>query len=96
MKNLQNLKIEGYTGGVKMYSAYYNYDYSYINHSNKHVCFNFESKKRVKMKVINFIKNHHQESDIIKFLKDYDLKLEVINSSKKYLMYEIKDIEVLK
>lgn len=74
-----------------MNAAYCNYDYYYINHSKKIICFNFESQKRVKTKTINFIKNNHQEADIIKFLKNYDLKLENINSSKKYLMYNIID-----
>lgn len=68
----------------------YNFcDYYFKNHNNKIVCYNFKSQKRVKTKVINFIKKNHHESDIIKFLKNYDLKLEKISTSKKYLMYEI-------
>lgn len=74
--------------------AAYNYnDYSYINHSNKIVCFNYNSKKRHKIKVINFIKNHHQESDIIKYLNELGLQLVNINKSNKYNMYEIIDKE---
>lgn len=65
------------------------YDYYFKNHNNKIVCYNFKSQKRVKTKVINFIKKNHHEGDIIKFLKNYDLKLEKISTSKKYLMYEI-------
>lgn len=74
--------------------AYYDYDYFYKNHNGKIVCFSFDSKKRVKTKTINFIKENHLESDIIKYLKTYDLKLDIINKSKKYLMYKIVDIDV--
>ena len=38
-----------------------------------------------------FIKENHQESDIIKYLNAYDLKLEIINKSKRYLTYNIID-----
>lgn len=74
-----------------MLSAYNNYDYYYINHSNKYVCFNFESNKRVKTKVLKFIKQNHEEVKIIKFLEQYNLILEKINVSKKYIMYKIAD-----
>lgn len=70
----------------------YNYnDCYFINHNQKKVCFNFESKKRIKGKVLKFIKENHQESDIIKYLNSLNLKLETINKSKRYLTYRIID-----
>lgn len=66
-------------------------DCYFINHNQKKVCFNFESKKRIKGKVLKFIKENHQESDIIKYLNSLDLKLEIINKSKRYLTYNIID-----
>lgn len=74
-----------------MIGAYNCCDYYFINHNQKKVCFNFESKKRIKGKVIRFIKENHQGSDIIKYLNSLDLKLELINDSKRYLAYNIID-----
>lgn len=74
-----------------MMGAYNCNDCYFINHNQKKVCFNFESKKRIKGKVLKFIKENHQESDIIKYLNSLDLKLEVINKSKRYLTYRIID-----
>ena len=74
-----------------MMSAYNCSDCYFINHNQKKVCFNFKSKKRIKGKVLKFIKENHQESDIIKYLNAFDLKLEIINKSKRYLTYNIID-----
>lgn len=76
-----------------MIGARYFSDYYYVNHSRKCITFHFESKKRVKTKVLNFLKIEHQESKINEFLKQYDLKLEVFGKSKRYLHYKIIDVE---
>lgn len=77
-----------------MIGAYNCCDYYFINHNQKKVCFNFESKKRkkgkVKRKVIRFIKENHG-SDIIEYLNSLDLKLELINDSKRYIVYNVID-----
>lgn len=73
-----------------MIGAYNCCDYYFINHNQKKVCFNFESKKRIKGKVIRFIKENHG-SDLIEYLNSLDLKLELINDSKRYLVYNIID-----
>ena len=64
-------------------------DYSYYNHSNKIVTFNFKSEKRVKTKVLKFIKNEHQEGKINEYLSSLGLKLEKVLISKKYIHYNI-------
>lgn len=71
--------------------AYKFSDYHYTNHYLKIVTFKFNSKKRVKTKVLDFIKNNHQESEIIKYLKQYDLELCKLVTSKKYNHYLIID-----
>lgn len=68
-------------------------DYSYYNHSNKIVTFNFRSKKRVKTKVLKFIKKEHQETKINEYLNNLGLKLEKVLISKKYVHYNIIDKE---
>lgn len=68
-------------------------DYSYYNHSNRVVTFNFKSKRRVKTKVLNFIKNEHQEGKINEYLNTLGLKLEKVLTSKKYVHYNIIDKE---
>lgn len=68
-------------------------DYSYYNHSNKVVTFNFNSNKRVKTKVLKFIKKEHQESKINEYLNTLGLKLEKVLTSKKYVHYNIIDRE---
>lgn len=68
-------------------------DYSYYNHSNKIVTFNFKSNKRVKTKVLQFIKKEHQETKINEYLNTLDLKLEKVLISKKYIHYNIVDKE---
>lgn len=68
-------------------------DYSYYNHSNKIVTFNFKSNKRVKTKVLNFIKKEHQEGKINEYLNTLGLKLEKVLISKKYVHYNIIDKE---
>lgn len=68
-------------------------DYSYYNHSNKIVTFNFKSNKRVKTKVLNFIKKEHQENKINNYLNTLGLKLEKVLISKKYVHYNIIDKE---
>lgn len=68
-------------------------DYSYYNHSNKIVTFNFKSEKRIKTKVLNFIKKEHQESKINNYLSSLGLKLEKVLTSKKYIHYNIIDKE---
>lgn len=68
-------------------------DYSYYNHSNKIVTFNFKSNKRVKTKVLNFIKKEHQEGKINEYLNTLGLKLEKVLTSKKYVHYNIIDKE---
>lgn len=68
-------------------------DYSYYNHSNRVVTFNFKSKRRVKTKVLKFIKNEHQEGKINEYLNTLGLKLEKVLTSKKYVHYNIIDKE---
>ena len=68
-------------------------DYSYYNHSNKIVTFNFKSNKRVKTKVLKFIKKEHQEIKINNYLDTLGLKLEKVLISKKYVHYNIVDKE---
>ena len=68
-------------------------DYSYYNHSNKIVTFNFKSNKRVKTRVLKFIKKEHQESKINEYLNNLGLKLEKALTSKKYVHYNIIDKE---
>ena len=68
-------------------------DYSYYNHSNKIVTFNFKSNKRVKTKVLKFIKKEHQEGKINEYLNTLGLKLEKVLTTKKYIHYNIIDKE---
>lgn len=68
-------------------------DYSYYNHSNKIITFNFKSEKRVKTRVLNFIKKEHQEGKINEYLNTLGLKLEKVLISKKYVHYNIIDKE---
>lgn len=68
-------------------------DYIYYNHSNKIVTFNFNSNKRVKTKVLKFIKKEHQEVKINEYLNTLGLKLEKVLTSKKYIHYNIIDKE---
>lgn len=70
-------------------------DYSYYNHSNKIVTFNFKSNKRVKTKVLKFIKNEHQETKVNEYLNTLDLRLEKVLVSKKYIHYNIIDKEMI-
>lgn len=79
-----------------MNAAMYAYDYFYRNHNGKYVCFNFESKRRIKTKVIEFLKyNHTCESKLNEYLADkFDLKLEKIHTSRKYIMYDIVDLDL--
>lgn len=74
-----------------MNAAMYAYDYFYRNHSGKYVCFSFESKKRVKIKVLEFIKNEHRDTKIKEYLKQFDLKLVLVHKSRKYIQYFILD-----
>lgn len=66
-------------------------DYAYYNHYNKRICFHFKFEKRVKTKVIKFLKENHEESKIIKFLETLNLKLVVIGDSNRYRQYEITE-----
>lgn len=66
-------------------------DYSYYNHSNKTVTFNFKSNKKVKTKVLKFIKKEHQENKINEYLDTLGLTLEKVLTSKKYIHYIIID-----
>lgn len=76
-----------------MINKAFNYcDYGYVNHSGKMICFHYKSKKRVKTKVINFLKKEHQEANIIKFLKELELKLDNSVSSRRYKHYDIIDL----
>ena len=81
-----------------MNAAMYAYDYFYRNHSGKYVCFSFESKRRIKTKVIEFLKyNHTCESKLNEYLADnFDLKLKTIHTSRKYIMYDIVDLDLCK
>ena len=81
-----------------MNPARYAHDYFYRNHSGKYVCFSFESKRRIKTKVIEFLKyNHTCESKLNELLADkFDLKLETIHTSRKYIMYDIVDLDLCK
>lgn len=72
-----------------MIGARYCSDYYYINHSNKSVCFNFKFTKRVKTKVLNFLKTEHEESKIKKYVNELGLELVKVTTSKKYIHYEI-------
>ena len=81
-----------------MNPARYAHDYFYRNHSGKYVCFSFESKRRIKTKVIQYIKLNYKrfprsEFDIL--LADrFDLKLEKTHTSRKYIMYDIVDLDL--
>lgn len=75
-------------------SAFSCCDYGYVNHFGKRVCFHFKSKKRVKTKVIKFLKIEHQEANIIKYLKELGLKLDGSVPSRRYKHYDIIDLEV--
>lgn len=67
-------------------------DYGYINHSGKRVVFSYKSNKRHKTKVINFLKNNHDESKINQFLEPLNLKLNQYATSRRYIHYEIIDL----
>lgn len=67
-------------------------DYGYINHLGKMVCFHLKSTKRVKTKVLNFLKVEHQESKINQFLNELGLKLEGSIPSRRYKHYDIIDL----
>ena len=81
-----------------MNPARYAHDFFYRNHSGKYVCFSFESKRRIKTKVIEFLKyNHTCESKLSEYLADkFDLKLEKTHTSRKYIMYDIVDLDLCK
>ena len=81
-----------------MNPARYAHDFFYRNHSGKYVCFSFESKRRIKTKVIEFLKyNHTCESKLNEYLADnFDLKLKTIHTSRKYIMYDIVDLDLCK
>ena len=81
-----------------MNPARYEHDFSYQNHSGKWVCFSFESKRRIKTKVIEFLKyNHTCEDKLSEYLADkFDLKLEKTHTSRKYIMYDIVDLDLCK
>lgn len=72
-------------------SAFNCCDYGYVNHFGKRVCFHFNSKKRVKTKVMNFLKAEHQEAEIKKYLSQLDLSLNVLADSNRYKHYDIID-----
>ena len=76
-----------------MIGAYNSYGYYYINHNNKYVCFMFNSEKRVKTKVLKFLKEERQEGKIKNYLKTHGLDLVLTHKSKKYLMYDIIDLK---
>lgn len=63
--------------------AYAAADYVYLNNKGKRVCYHYESKKRVKGKVLDFIKNNKDIELINEFLKQFDLTLK-INSTNRY------------
>lgn len=79
-----------------MNPARYAHDFFYRNHSGKYVCFSFESKRRIKTKVIEFLKyNHTCEDKLSEYLADkFDLKLEKTHTSRKYIMYDIVDLDL--
>ena len=79
-----------------MNPARYAHDYFYRNHSGKYVCFSFESKRRIKTKVIEFLKyNHTCEAKLSEYLASrFDLKLEKTHTSRKYIMYDIVDLDL--
>ncbi len=81
-----------------MNAAMYAYDYFYRNHSGKYVCFSFESKRRIKTKVIEFLKyNHTCEAKLSEYLADkFDLNLKKTHTSRKYIMYDIVDLDLCK
>lgn len=81
-----------------MNPARYAHDFSYQNHSGKWVCFSFESTRRIKTKVIEFLKyNHTCEAKLSEYLADkFDLKLEKTHTSRKYIMYDIVDLDLSK
>ena len=81
-----------------MNPARYAHDFFYRNHSGKYVCFSFNSNRRIKTKVIEFLKyNHTCEAKLSEYLADkFDLKLEKTHTSRKYLMYDIVDLDLKK
>lgn len=62
------------------------------NHSNKIITIGYESEKRHKTKIRNFLKKEHQESKINEFLKQYGLKMEHYCKSIRYTDYIIVDL----
>lgn len=83
-----------------MNPAYGAHDFFYRNHSGKYVCFSYESKRRIKTKVIEFIKLNYKRlphNQINNLLADkFDLKLEKTHTSRKYIMYDIVDLDMAK
>lgn len=81
-----------------MNPARYAHDFFYRNHSGKYVCFSFNSNRRIKTKVIEFLKyNHTCESRLNEYLADkFDLKLKKTHTSRKYIMYDIVDLDMTK
>ena len=83
-----------------MNPAYGAHDYYYRNHSGKYVCFSFESKRRIKTKVIEYVKLNYKRLPINQFnniLEDrFDLKLVLTHKSRKYIMYDIVDLDFVK
>ena len=69
-------------------SAFNSSDYHYFNRRGKAVCFHFKFNKRCKTKLIDFLKNNHEEAKILKYCEDvyvfpYRVTLELI----QYLDY---------
>lgn len=72
-------------------SAFNNSDYHYFNRSGKAVCFHFKFDKRCKTKLIEFLRNNHEEAKILKYCEKLDLKLNKFTESRKYIHYVIYD-----
>ena len=74
-----------------MTSAFNNSDYHYFNRRGKAVCFHFKFDKRCKTKLIDFLKNNHEEAKILKYCEEMGLKLNKFTESRRYIHYVIHD-----
>ena len=69
------------------------YDYFRMNKRGEYICFSYSSKKRYKIKVINYLKYNHNFNDINSYLNTLGLRLRLIGTSRRYASFEIIDIE---
>lgn len=72
-------------------SAFNNSDYHYFNRRGKAVCFHFKFNKRCKTKLIDFLKNNHEEAKILKYCEELGLRLKKFTETRKYIHYFIFD-----